>query len=959
MKKLILFLLLPLWAMAQTSTGQEQEFDYGIKNNSTQTITTPPYLTTTGMDGTQGKIPSALIEKTDNKQNSLAVDGTGVKYPTVDAVFDALASKANIGNAFTAGRVPYTSSASSISDSSKLLWNNTNSYFEVNGNAPRFTLKNNINNYSTYFTNNANGTLILKNHQDKTLAVFNNPVWSTDQPQMAIGKVSSIPVESQLYVYGGMNGANIDARGSIDRDEANIDLEGNDWETSPNSLGFSYFGSNSTAFGTMLGYPKNKLGIIRFQDTNYAIINSEKIGGISPIRFGINDIEIGNVNDKGFSYQSDFSSENISNPRWLTDKGYVDTKVSLSEKGATNGVATLGSDGKVPNSQIPALTTANISDSAEKRYQTDNQKLFNDATSSIQTQLNGKENAFSKNTAFNKNFGTTAGTVAEGNHLHSFSDLQNNPTTIAGYGITDANKSPINVNVTTVRTTAAKIGTTSSGTYSPSIGDRIDVTFTLGTAIANATLNIDGSGVKAIQLAGTNVTALSLSTPASLVVIPMYYNGTAWQIYGSTMSADTNTTYIEATTGLVVTNSNQVVAVNTLYYANNASNVAFTLPTTCAVNSIVHIVGMNSTGTYSVIAPSGDNIILEGNDTGVGGILNGSIRSTLVLRCTVANTTWSVVNYTGQIVSNTGYSTNKESTVNKSDSYSVSSTVTYPNTKALVEGLDTKAPVSGSANYIQNQNDSAQTANMWINGSIKAGAATFASTVTARAFISNDSNNGYNIDINKTAGFGSSLSIKNSSSLSNSLVRLFKPNNIDFYNLYTSSTGIELDGTISATGGTTANQVVIKSQLDAKADLASPSFTGTPTAPTAAPGTTGNQIATLDYVLANSGARPYKVYTALLSQTGTNAPTATVLENTLGTVTFTRSSNGVYLVNSSGLFTADKTFVIMGAGTNATYTNAINLMNSSTFSIVTKVSSTQSDADSANTKVAFEIRVYN
>jgi len=227
-----------------------------------------------------------------------------------------------------------------------------------------------------------------------------------------------------------------------------------------------------------------------------------------------------------------------------------------------------------------------------------------------------KENTFSKNTAFNKPFGITAGTVAEGNHLHSFSDLQNNPTTIAGYGITDANKSPINVNVTTARTTAAKIGTTSSGTYTPSIGDRIDVTFTLGTAIANATLNIDGSGVKAIQLAGTNVTALSLSTPASLVVIPMYYNGTAWQIYGSTMSADTNTTYIEATTGLVVTTSTQAVAVNTLYYANNASNVAFTLPTTCAVNSIVHIVGMNSTGTYSVIAPSGDNIILEGFKNG-------------------------------------------------------------------------------------------------------------------------------------------------------------------------------------------------------------------------------------------------------------------------------------------------------------------------------------------------------
>ena len=125
----------------------------------------------------------------------------------------------------------------------------------------------------------------------------------------------------------------------------------------------------------------------------------------------------------------------------------------------------------------------------------------------------------------------------------------------------------------------------------------------------------------------------------------------------------------------------------------------------------------------------------------------------------------------------------------------------------------------------------------------------------------------------------------------------------------------------------------------------------------ASPATTANQVPTWGQVQAN--ARPYKVYTALYSQSSTSNPTAIVLENTLGTVTFTRSSTGVYSVNSSGLFTADKTFVIMGAGINANYTNAITLINSSTFYIITKVSSTQSDADSANTKVAFEIRVYN
>ena len=188
---------------------------------------------------------------------------------------------------------------------------------------------------------------------------------------------------------------------------------------------------------------------------------------------------------------------------------------------------------------------------------------------------------------------------------------------------------------------------------------------------------------------------------------------------------------------------------------------------------------------------------------------------------------------------------------------------------------------------------------------------------------------------------------------------------------------LQVAGTISASPATTANQVVVKSQLDAFVPSGTVNLTGNQTISgvktfsNAITGTTANfsgtvtvpapinplNAATKQYV--DAAARPYKVYTALYSQNGTSNPTVVILENTLGTVTFTRSSTGVYFVNSSGLFTADKTFVIMGAGINANYTNAINLINSSTFSIITKVSSTQADADSANTKVAFEIRVYN
>lgn len=53
----------------------------------------------------------------------------------------------------------------------------------------------------------------------------------------------------------------------------------------------------------------------------------------------------------------------------------------------------------------------------------------------------GGEPEFSKNTAFNKDFGIEEGTVAQGNHGHTFASIIQTPTTLEGYGITDADTS--------------------------------------------------------------------------------------------------------------------------------------------------------------------------------------------------------------------------------------------------------------------------------------------------------------------------------------------------------------------------------------------------------------------------------------------------------------------------------------------------------------------------------------
>lgn len=54
----------------------------------------------------------------------------------------------------------------------------------------------------------------------------------------------------------------------------------------------------------------------------------------------------------------------------------------------------------------------------------------------------------------------------------------------------------------------------------------------------------------------------------------------------------------------------------------------------------------------------------------------------------------------------------------------------------------------------------------------------------------------------------------------------------------------------------------------------------------------------------------YKIYKVLLNQTGTNAPVATILINTLGgTPVWSRTSPGIYTVTLNGAFPAGKTAV--------------------------------------------------
>lgn len=73
------------------------------------------------------------------------------------------------------------------------------------------------------------------------------------------------------------------------------------------------------------------------------------------------------------------------------------------------------------------------------------------------------------------------------------------------------------------------------------------------------------------------------------------------------------------------------------------------------------------------------------------------------------------------------------------------------------------------------------------------------------------------------------------------------------------------------------------------------------------------QCTTQDIADLGGGGASYLKYVALLTQTGTDAPVATVLENTLGgTVVWSYDDSGEYIATLAGVFTENKTAVFCG-----------------------------------------------
>ncbi len=120
--------------------------------------------------------------------------------------------------------------------------------------------------------------------------------------------------------------------------------------------------------------------------------------------------------------------------------------------------------------------------------------------------------------------------------------------------------------------------------------------------------------------------------------------------------------------------------------------------------------------------------------------------------------------------------------------------------------------------------------------------------------------------------------------------------------------------------------------------------------------------ATTLYVGGNSVSQPYKVYTALISQNGTNTPTTDViLENTLGYVPLlSRGVTGIYQIEATAS-TLTQIYTIIGNNRNIPNLDIVSLSTGGPppYKVSVYTFSGGTLTDGLLNKTPIEIRIYN
>lgn len=105
--------------------------------------------------------------------------------------------------------------------------------------------------------------------------------------------------------------------------------------------------------------------------------------------------------------------------------------------------------------------------------------------------------------------------------------------------------------------------------------------------------------------------------------------------------------------------------------------------------------------------------------------------------------------------------------------------------------------------------------------------------------------------------------------------------------------------------------------------------------------------------------RPYKVYTALLLQSGGGYPTTTLLDNNLeGVPYYLYAAPGHYTINLANAFTSAKTTILFGPGDSSGVIYGWEWNSSSQITIYS-LDSAGNKTDNLLNNTTIEIRVYN
>ena len=205
--------------------------------------------------------------------------------------------------------------------------------------------------------------------------------------------------------------------------------------------------------------------------------------------------------NSGFLKKTGVNTWELANPTTLSDYGITDA-VNSSSLGVANGVATLDSDGKVPSSQLPS-------------YVDDILEYVNLAG----FPATGSTGIIYVDKATNKTYrwsGSAYIEVSAG--INTFAELSDKPTTLSGYGITDAATSSnptFSGTMTNNASVRSEINSISSGmTIDCSLGNYF--TKTLNGDATLAFSNVPASGVAYSCTLRVEHTSGTLSWPSSV-----------------------------------------------------------------------------------------------------------------------------------------------------------------------------------------------------------------------------------------------------------------------------------------------------------------------------------------------------------------------------------------------------------------------------------------------------------